>query len=68
MSRLVDDLLSLSRIEMKAHVRPSDAVDLVAVVRHVADALEPLARELGVAIETELPDGAGRSSPAIATS
>jgi two-component system phosphate regulon sensor histidine kinase PhoR len=55
MSRLVNDLLSLSRIEMKAHVRPSDNVDLVAVVRHVVDALEPLARDLGVTIKTETP-------------
>jgi len=53
MSRLIDDLLSLSRIEMKAHLRPSDEVDLDAVVRHVTDALEPLARELGVEIATE---------------
>jgi two-component system phosphate regulon sensor histidine kinase PhoR len=56
MSRLVDDLLSLSRVEMKAHVRPSGAVDLAAVIRQLADAMEPLAREMGVAIETELPD------------
>ncbi len=56
MSRLVDDLLSLSRIEMKAHVRPSDPVDLVSAVRHVADSLEPLAQELGVTIETVFPD------------
>ena len=55
MSRLIDDLLSLSRIEMKAHLRPSGEVDLVSTVRHVADALEPLARELGVAIATDLP-------------
>ena len=55
MSRLIDDLLSLSRIEMKAHVRPSSAVDLVGVVRQVVDALEPLARELEVVIETDLP-------------
>ena len=56
MSRLVDDLMSLSRIEMKAHVRPVNHVDLTAVVRHVTDALEPLAQELGVAIETVPPD------------
>jgi len=56
MSRLVNDLLSLSRIEMKAHVRPSGSVDLVAVVSHVADSLEPLARDLGVAIETKVPE------------
>ena len=56
MSRLIDDLLSLSRIEMKAHLRPSEAVDLTAIVRHVADALEPLARDLGVTIATALPE------------
>jgi two-component system, OmpR family, phosphate regulon sensor histidine kinase PhoR len=55
MSRLVNDLLSLSRIEMKAHVRPSDRVDLVTVVRHVVDSLEPLARDLGVTVETDMP-------------
>ena len=58
MSRLVNDLLSLSRIEMKAHVRPSASIDLVAIVNHVVDALEPLARDLGVTIETETPPGA----------
>jgi two-component system phosphate regulon sensor histidine kinase PhoR len=56
MSRLVDDLLSLSRIELKAHVRPRDPVDLVAVLRHVIDAHSPLARESGVVIERELPN------------
>ena len=55
MSRLVNDLLSLSRIEMKGHVRPSDPVDLVVVLRHVLDALEPLARDLGVSLEAPLP-------------
>ncbi|MCB1496688.1 MAG: PAS domain-containing protein [Bauldia sp.] len=56
MSRLVDDLLSLSRIEMKQHVRPSDEVDLCSIIRHVRDAMEPLSKELGVEIVTEVPD------------
>jgi two-component system phosphate regulon sensor histidine kinase PhoR len=56
MSRLVNDLLSLSRIEMKAHVRPAAEADLGAIVQHLEDALEPLARDLGVAIETVLPE------------
>lgn len=56
MSRLIDDLLSLSRIELKIHVRPSDPVDLAPILSHLIDSLEPLARELGVAIETVLPD------------
>jgi two-component system phosphate regulon sensor histidine kinase PhoR len=41
---------------MKAHVRPSGEVDIAAVIRQLADAMEPLAREMGVAIETGLPD------------
>ncbi len=48
MARLIDDLLSLSRIEQKQHVRPAAEVDLAQVVRHVADTLAPLAREMGV--------------------
>jgi len=55
MSRLVNDLLSLSRIEMKAHVRPADPVDLRDAVGHVVDALEPLGRDLGVKTETDVP-------------
>jgi two-component system phosphate regulon sensor histidine kinase PhoR len=55
MSRLIDDLLSLSRIELKVHVRPSDPVDLASILSHLTDSLEPLARELGVAIEANVP-------------
>ncbi len=45
MKRLVEDLMSLSRIEMNAHVRPTGDVDLGAVAHSVAAALEPVARE-----------------------
>ncbi|HEY0291803.1 MAG TPA: ATP-binding protein [Hansschlegelia sp.] len=51
MSRLIDDLLSLSRIELKAHVRPSALVDLSSLARGVVDALQPLAAERGVEME-----------------
>ena len=50
MGRLVDDLLSLSRMEMKKHIAPSDRVDLLALMRHLSDALSELARERGVVI------------------
>ena len=56
MRRLIDDILSLSRIELKAHVRPSSRVDLAGVVRHTVDALGPVAKDLGIQIETEVPD------------
>ena len=51
MARLIEDLLSLSRIEQKQHVRPEAAVDLTQAARHVADTLGPLAREMGVEIK-----------------
>jgi two-component system, OmpR family, phosphate regulon sensor histidine kinase PhoR len=48
-------LLSLSRVELSAHVRPDTLTDLVPIIRQVADGLEPLARERQVAIEMDLP-------------
>ncbi len=57
MARLIDDLLSLSRIEMRLHQRPTAIVDLGDVIGHVAEALRPLAGDLDVAIETKLPGG-----------
>ncbi|MCU0789516.1 MAG: PAS domain-containing protein, partial [Nitratireductor sp.] len=57
MSRLIDDLLSLSRIEMKAHLRPQGRVDLVSVLASVTASMQPLAEKSGVAIEQRLPAG-----------
>lgn len=56
MARLIDDLLSLSRVELSAHVRPEKMIDVVPLIRQVIDGLEPLAAERQVAIEVELPD------------
>ena len=56
MSRLIDDLLSLSRIEQRAHLRPNAPVDLVGVVRHVADGLDLIAMENRVTLKLETPD------------
>jgi len=53
MARLIDDLLSLSRIELNAHRRPDTPVDLVPIVRQVVDSLETLARDRGVAVNVE---------------
>ena len=50
MRRLIDDLLSLSRVEMRVHSRPTELVDLVAVLRHVGDAMAPLAAEHSVVL------------------
>ncbi len=51
MARLIDDLLSLSRIELNAHLRPDRQVDLVAIVRQVVDGLQMLARDRGVEVK-----------------
>ncbi|WP_417432534.1 ATP-binding protein [Hoeflea sp.] len=55
MARLIDDLLSLSRLEMRAHVAPEGQVDLGHTVTHVVDTLKPMAKDLGVEIELDLP-------------
>jgi two-component system phosphate regulon sensor histidine kinase PhoR len=44
MSRLIDDLLSLTRIELNEHVPPHGRVNVESVVREAAAALDPLAR------------------------
>jgi two-component system phosphate regulon sensor histidine kinase PhoR len=55
MARLIDDLLSLSRIELNAHLRPNTPADLVAIVRQVADGLQMLARDRGVEVKVTAP-------------
>jgi two-component system phosphate regulon sensor histidine kinase PhoR len=56
MRRLIDDILSLSRIELRAHVRPQTSVDLCEIVRHTNDALGPLARDMNMTIRLDLPE------------
>ena len=48
MKRLIDDLLSLSRLEMRAHLRPEATVDLCDILRHVVDLVTPAATAAGV--------------------
>jgi two-component system phosphate regulon sensor histidine kinase PhoR len=55
MARLIDDLLSLSRIELNAHLRPETPVDLVPILRQVTDGLQMLARDRDVKIVADPP-------------
>lgn len=59
MSRLIDDLLSLSRIELDKYVRPQTLLDLppllVDVGKTLAMRLEADGRKLVLQVETELP-------------
>jgi two-component system phosphate regulon sensor histidine kinase PhoR len=57
MARLIDDLLSLSRLEMKPYLKPGTEVDLRQTVDSVIDSLGPLARENSVVIERDFADG-----------
>jgi two-component system phosphate regulon sensor histidine kinase PhoR len=55
MRRLIDDLLSLSRLEMRAHRTPEGRVDLVATIGEVLDTMAPLAGELSVKTKLDAP-------------
>ncbi|MGL5448091.1 MAG: ATP-binding protein, partial [Rhabdaerophilum sp.] len=54
MTRLINDLLSLSRIEMNAHIQPSEPIDMRPLVLHLYDVLGGLAAERKVKLEHEL--------------
>lgn len=54
MSKLIEDLLSLSRIEMRQHVRPTAPVELNALVREVAEALQQSAQDSGTRLVLDL--------------
>jgi two-component system phosphate regulon sensor histidine kinase PhoR len=54
MARLIDNLLSLSRIELNAHRRPAGLVDLAPAVRQAAEMLAPAARDGGVEIKLDV--------------
>jgi two-component system phosphate regulon sensor histidine kinase PhoR len=54
MTRIVNDLLSLSRIEMNEHTPPDDAVDIRQTIATVADLLAPQSRARDVTIDLAL--------------
>ncbi|WP_423069110.1 ATP-binding protein [Devosia sp. CN2-171] len=56
MSKLIEDLLSLSRIEMRQHVRPTAPVDLGPLLREVAEGLQTQAAETKSRLEVTVPE------------
>ena len=56
MTRLVDDLLSLSRVEEDARVRPRGNVDIGDLLASVIKGLEPQAKDAGVTVALTRPD------------
>ncbi|KUO56317.1 MAG: hypothetical protein APF80_16405 [Alphaproteobacteria bacterium BRH_c36] len=51
MSRLVDDLLSLSRVEMRAHLMPQGRADINEIAAYVVQSLDPLAVQQNTALK-----------------
>lgn len=56
MTRLVDDLLSLSRIELQENIAPTERQNLREILAEVLSAMRPIAEESGVALESEIPE------------
>jgi two-component system phosphate regulon sensor histidine kinase PhoR len=61
MTRLIDDLLSLSRVEMRVHLPPRGVVDLNEVAHYVAQTLEPMAKAAGANLKVEQSEGAAHA-------
>ena len=62
MSRLIDDLLSLSRVEVDEHIVPDETVPLMEVVRSVIASLETraAARQMTIRLTDDRPESAAR--------
>jgi two-component system, OmpR family, phosphate regulon sensor histidine kinase PhoR len=56
MSSLIDDLLSLSRIEINEHLAPSGQVNLVDVVKKAKDLLTPVSKEQNCEVRINMPN------------
>ncbi|HUB46787.1 MAG TPA: ATP-binding protein [Acetobacteraceae bacterium] len=56
MNRLIDDLLSLSRIELSEHQPPSDHVDLTALLPRQVAAFQPRLAETGARLDVTIAD------------
>ncbi|PHQ68148.1 MAG: hypothetical protein COB93_10635 [Sneathiella sp.] len=57
MSQLIDDLLSLSQIEVNEHSRPSGQVNLTEVIQNVTGLIRTRACDMGKSIRLVVPDG-----------
>jgi two-component system phosphate regulon sensor histidine kinase PhoR len=57
MARLIDDLLSLSKVEAEEHVRPGGELELDKLLESVVSTLRPRGDEAGLRIELKVGDG-----------
>ena len=56
MTRLINELLVLSKVETEEHIRPEDSVDLRPVLNQVAATMGVRAKERGMNIALDLPE------------
>ena len=56
MKRLIDDLLSLSKVEINARVRPTERIVVSEIVQRVITTLSLQARERGKTVKLDVPD------------
>ena len=56
MAKLIEDLLSLSRIEMRQHMRPTAPVELGGLLREVVEGLSKLAEDSKTRLNLSLPE------------
>ncbi|MCW8916205.1 MAG: ATP-binding protein [Magnetovibrio sp.] len=56
MARLIDDLLSLSKIEVNEHIRPTDLVDISKVIEAVVVSVQIRAQKKEMSLEVSVPD------------
>lgn len=59
MTRLIDELLSLSKIEFREHVRPTDIVDIVSIVENAINTLEIHSEKETVRLKLDKPNSPG---------
>ena len=57
MARLVDDLLSLARIEMDEHSRPTDTVPVAPILEETIGLLDPQAEKRGLSVTLTVEPG-----------
>ncbi|VAW16308.1 Phosphate regulon sensor protein PhoR (SphS) [hydrothermal vent metagenome] len=57
MSTLIDDLISLSRIELRQHVRPTERVDLATILREVSEGLQNQISRANLEVTLDIPSG-----------
>ena len=56
MTRLIDDLLSLSRIELKEHARPTNAINVALVMQSTCELLDMQAKDQNTPLRMDIAD------------